>query len=389
MSKEGTDIMGPRVSIAFAVVPVLALFLSCGDEGVVGTGQTEYSRKTPEDVVQAVAYAMEYKDIDIYTECLADEYTFEFLPEDCKGAGVFEHTPWWGKTQDVTAMDSMFSDTSVSSIGAEFVIERAFIGVNTLRVNISVTVTIEHEGWGEPTIYWAYKSWLDFTFVEDQFDHDLWQISAVEEVLKNPPVTAAPSGANECTFGRLKAMFRRRQECELSPRSTPECLISSFEWALQYKDIDDYSQCLSDTYLFEFTPVDAEGIGLPPDAPWWGKTQDMAAMAGMFEHPDVARIECTLSIESGPSVSAEDVTYRLEPDMRFTIDPGGGGEPVTYWVRNSWLDVEIVPDPYDSGKWVFERMTEVLKAEFTTGSGTGPTESGEYSTFGGVKAMFK
>ncbi len=388
MSREVTGIMGHRMIITTAAVLALVLLISCGEDTPTDTGKPEYSRNTPEEVVHAVAYAMEYRDIDIYKECLAEEYTFEFVPEDYKAAGVFAHSPCWEKTQDIAAMDSMFSDTRVTDIVAEFTIESAQLAEdNTLRADVSIKVTVEFEG-SEPATYWVFQSWLDFTFVQDEVDHHLWQISSVEEVLKNP-VIVAPSATEPSTFGNIKAMFRRRDKCELSPRSTPECLVRAFEWALQYKDIDDYSLCLSDIYLFEFTPMDAELIGLPPDAPWWGKTEDMAAMASMFVHPDLARIECTLSIRYDPWVTAESVTYRLEPDMKFVIDPGGGQEPVVYWVYDSWLDVEIVPDPYDSEMWVFERITEVLKEEVTARPRTGPAQSGGYCTFGGVKAMFK
>ncbi len=172
-------------------------------------------------------------------------------------------------------------------------------------------------------------------------------------------------------------------------RGTPEELIRCFALAMEERDTDVIAACLDDAYLFEFTLEDAELIGLPVDEPWWGKTEDLAAMGNMFEHEQVSRIECDLPVSGGPWPDGDVVRYRLEPNIKVIIEDRHGGEPTAYWIFSSWFDVEIGSDPGESEKWVFLRIKESLKGMLGSGAESLNAAATEASTFGGIKAMFR
>jgi hypothetical protein len=169
-------------------------------------------------------------------------------------------------------------------------------------------------------------------------------------------------------------------------RSTPEALMQAFAYALEQRDIDIYGECLGDEYLFEFTAMDAELVGLPPAEPWWGKTEDVSVMSNMFGHEDVQEIECTLAIQNGPFVIEDGWGYRLEPDIGLTVSRPGE-EPIIYLTNASWLDVEIIEDPYDTTAYVFKSMSEVWKGELEV-SAARFLSGGSVGSFGNMKAMF-
>lgn len=149
-------------------------------------------------------------------------------------------------------------------------------------------------------------------------------------------------------------------------RKTPENLINYLADAYVRKDIERYSESFADDFLFVFTSADADSMGLPPDEPWWGKTTDVGSTTKMFEDPEVTSISMEITIYSGPWPTEEGVGYRLDPDIKVTIDPAGAEEPVTLWVYTSYLDVEIIVDKYDEDLWVFKEISEQLKAEGIT-----------------------
>lgn len=144
-------------------------------------------------------------------------------------------------------------------------------------------------------------------------------------------------------------------------RKSPENLFRFFADAYERKDIDKYSECLHDEYLYEFDPKDYEAAGVEEDKPWWGKTQDEKATGGMFTDGQVGKVLMDLPIHAGPWTTEEGLGYRLEPSIQVTIDRGAETGPTTYWVFESWLDVEVVEDPYDATLYVFKEITEIVK----------------------------
>ncbi|MGD9401981.1 MAG: hypothetical protein PVF95_06910 [bacterium] len=172
-------------------------------------------------------------------------------------------------------------------------------------------------------------------------------------------------------------------------RATPEDLIRALAAALEEEEIDVYAECLHDEYLFEFLPGDAGSAGLPPDGPWWGKTEDVASTSNMFAAAFVTRIECELPVDTGPWATDEGLGFRLDAIIKVTSEGGGYTEPRVYMVQDSYLYAEVVTDPYDGGKWVFKALLEAKKEGLTAGPGPDPGRLTEPTTFGSIKALFR
>jgi hypothetical protein len=168
------------------------------------------------------------------------------------------------------------------------------------------------------------------------------------------------------------------------PRASMEGLIEHFAGSMEARDIEAYSECLTQGYLFEFTPEDAESLGLPPEEPWWEKIPDVNSMSNMFSDPEVTIIQVDLPIVSrgyGDGV----YTVRCEPSIKVTVEHAGAGEPTTYWVYVSWLDFKVGPDESESGLLQIAGIREELKGGLAPGS---PAAT-EPVTFGRIKSMFR
>ena len=168
------------------------------------------------------------------------------------------------------------------------------------------------------------------------------------------------------------------------PRASIEGLIEHFAGSLEARDIDAYGGCLTEGYIFEFTPEDADSLGLPPDEPWWGKIPDVASTSKMFSDPEVTQIQVVLFIE-GRGYADGIYTVRCDPSIRVTVEPGGAGETITYWVHGSWLYFKIGPDEAESGLLQIVGIGEERKYSWDTGS----LAATEPCTFGGIKAMYR
>ena len=97
--------MTSRTILLSAAILLPALLLSCGSDTSTNPGnEADYSRGTPEEVVEAFALAIETRNIAIYEECLSQDYRFEFIPEDADSVGLPPDRPWWQAAQDLAAM---------------------------------------------------------------------------------------------------------------------------------------------------------------------------------------------------------------------------------------------------------------------------------------------
>lgn len=143
-------------------------------------------------------------------------------------------------------------------------------------------------------------------------------------------------------------------------RTTPENLINFFADAYERQDLDKYDESLHDGFLFTFLPDDADSAGLPPDQPWWGKTEDVASARKLFDNAEVTNISMDLAVVT-KWPTEDGFGFRLDPDVKVTVEKAGATEPLVLWVNNSWFDVEIVEDPYDTELWVFAFIDESLK----------------------------
>lgn len=166
-------------------------------------------------------------------------------------------------------------------------------------------------------------------------------------------------------------------------RSTVEGTVEAFAEAMEEKDLDAYADCLTEDYLFEFTPQDAENLGLPPGSPWWGKTEDLGAMGGLFDDPYVSGIDFDIHIVDG-SFTGDVYTLRCAPSLKVFIDDPDGGEGVTLWVYDSWLHFTVSPDAYEADLWQIGEIREEMKYGLDGGEGAAT----EPTTFGSIKAMY-
>jgi hypothetical protein len=154
-------------------------------------------------------------------------------------------------------------------------------------------------------------------------------------------------------------------------RKTRDNLMEFFANAYQEENIDDYIESLHDKFLFQFTPAAAETLGLPPDQPWWGKTEDVAATRNMFEDATVTEITMQLTkvidwygcvdIREAPPDTIIGWCARFDATIDVTVTEPGQ-EPLTYIVRDSWLDLIVTADPLSTiGEWVIVRIEEKEK----------------------------
>ncbi|MGD9401976.1 MAG: hypothetical protein PVF95_06885, partial [bacterium] len=312
--------------------------------------------------------------------------------EDAESVGLPPDEPWWGAAEDLAAMESFFSDTTVIKVEAEIWVDSPAVSRDknsSMRCWPYIKVSMQRAGWSEPAMMTVEDTWLYFEFVRDEADTNLWRILKMREELRESVKAKASMATEPVTFGRIKDIFRPRSQCEISPRSTPECLFRAFEQAMNRRDIDAYYACLHDEYLFVFTAPDADDMGLPPLEPWWGLAEEVSAVARLFSDPGITMVKCALHIEAGPWPIENGFFYELDPDITVVIERPGWSEPLVYEVESTWLEVEVVPDPYCPEKWVFERMYEVFKEGPTAAGGSHAGPMVEGSTFGGIKAIYK
>ena len=179
-------------------------------------------------------------------------------------------------------------------------------------------------------------------------------------------------------------------------RSSPDELLSAYAHALVSKNLAACDECLHEKYIFEFTSDIAETLGLPPDAPWWGKTEDMSATQNMFNASNVTSIEMTfiritdwlrcLEVRPGsPPDTLAALQADLDPDIKVTVETGE--DPTTYWVNDSRFNVAVTVDPAETDLWVILRITEAKKNP-RAGRIRAVGTATEGSTFGGIKSMF-
>ena len=154
---------------------------------------------------------------------------------------------------------------------------------------------------------------------------------------------------------------------------------------------------LHDLYLFGFTSDIAETLGLPPEAPWWGKTEDMTSTGNMFSAPNVTSIKVTFNritdwlqcLEVRPGSPPDTLTAAcatLEPNIKVTVETFD--EPTCYWVNDSRFDVAVTVDPGETDLWVILRITETKKNPWT-GRIQAVRAATETSSFSGIKAMYR
>jgi hypothetical protein len=154
-------------------------------------------------------------------------------------------------------------------------------------------------------------------------------------------------------------------------RDTPSHLLNWLAVAYADRNDPDYDEALHENFQFVFTEKVAGELGLPPEEPWWTKSQDLASTVKMFNSTEVIQILMDyvsegqwdpVDIQRPDGSSYSGVYARVEPDIRVTVEKLGE-ESTTYHVNDSWLDVFAVRDPNypEEVLWVFLEIQEIEK----------------------------
>jgi hypothetical protein len=170
-------------------------------------------------------------------------------------------------------------------------------------------------------------------------------------------------------------------------RDAPDHLLEFFFQALEGRSIEDYAESLDESYRFEFMDEDWAEAGVVAERPYWGKTQDVESMASLFASDNVISITCDFVKVMDWHHTPAGFASVIKPDLK--VDEDRGDYTVTYWVRESWLEITVVPDPYDSDMWVIGEIKESMAPYLSPGCLLGGGSATEPSTFGSLKAMFR
>lgn len=178
-------------------------------------------------------------------------------------------------------------------------------------------------------------------------------------------------------------------------RSDPDNLLLAFAKSYREKDLEAYSECLCGDFRFHFTEDIADSLRLPPEEPWWGKTEDLSSTGTMFESPNVTDIRFTLEYV-GEWIPCADVradsTYeglcrRIDPLIEVANVVDSEDPILKIRVDGSWLDVMVMPDPDEAGQWCILSIKEVKKHMLHDPVVAGGAST-EPASWGAIKARF-
>jgi hypothetical protein len=153
-------------------------------------------------------------------------------------------------------------------------------------------------------------------------------------------------------------------------RKTPDNLMEFFATVYADKDIDRYEEALDKDYLFEFMEADWGPAGVSEANPYWGKTEDVPRTEAMFTSPQTKAITIefnqlavnwqhtmvTINVD-GEEQLVDAFERRYKPEIQVTVEDGD--ELTTYWVHQSWVDVTVIKDRFDSTLWTIIKMVEM------------------------------
>ena len=160
---------------------------------------------------------------------------------------------------------------------------------------------------------------------------------------------------------------------KIGDRTTPNNLLEFFATAYEDRSIERYDEALDFDYKFEFMEADYDSAGVPPNAPYWGKTEDVPRTQNMFESPNTTGISFdfglplfvnwvsvkdTIFVEGLP-VEVDALLGRYEPDIEVVVEGEEGS--TTYWVNNSWVNIKVIQDRQDPSLWTILRIVEMEK----------------------------
>ena len=159
----------------------------------------------------------------------------------------------------------------------------------------------------------------------------------------------------------------------IGDRKNPDNLLEFFAMAYEDRSIERYAEALDSDYRFQFMEKDWEGAGVPPNAPYWGKTEDVPRTELMFESEKTTGISFefgsklfvnwlpvtdTIFVEGLP-VEVDALLERYAPEISVIVEGDEGS--TTYWVNESWVEIKVIQDRFDPSLWTILRIEEMPK----------------------------
>lgn len=174
----------------------------------------------------------------------------------------------------------------------------------------------------------------------------------------------------------------------LPDTAEPDMATHMLAHAYENLNLGLYDELLHSDFRYEFTPEDADSLGLPPDEPWWYKVPDVQSTQRLFEDPELISIRMDLERVTSWSLHTDSLTglqgrlAQFEPDIRITVD--FGPEPIIFLINGSVLDIFVVP-VQDGGPadW---RVLSIKESIVFSSGGNVLTEP---LTWGSVKIMYR
>jgi hypothetical protein len=110
------------------------------------------------------------------------------------------------------------------------------------------------------------------------------------------------------------------RDSERPNRETPEGVVEKLADAYRRRDIDDYVDCLTDSFVFYFIPKDTldPNVTIPAEL-YWGRSAEEEAHRNMFAQTDL--ITLTLTGEGKVRVGLDPERWLLERHFDLHISP--------------------------------------------------------------------
>jgi len=386
-----------RVSVWVLALGAVAFLCSCGDDPCEPADDSEYSRGTRRDLLNHLAESFSNKRLDWYQECLDESFIFVPTERDADTLDLPEATPWLERSEDIAAVSRIFDCECAGGVSFTFTqvsdpVDGAEEGTFVIRTVPSILMEIDC-GEGDPITLVVEDSFLDFLVAEDPADEDLWIIRSMTEIDKAPGLAGSQSdvqaafnvsmATNPSTLGYIKSIFLNSPDS----RRTVDEALADYAGSIEDEDIDTYGDCLDFDHRFVFTDGVADSLDLPPEAPWWGKSKDLEAMASMFGCANIKSISFEYSVVSRDTSWAEGsmlVGARVRPDI-WVLFEEAGGEPLYLVVNDEWMDFTFVGRGCCSDCWTVLSVEEVPRADLDANLCRAASEGWSWSA---IKAMF-
>jgi hypothetical protein len=220
---------------------------------------------------------------------------------------------------------------------------------------------------------------------EDPDDEGSWVVRTMTEIPMVPLLGSETSIATETsTLGQVKSIFLMEPA---SKRTVDEALLD-YAKSIEDKDIETYGDCLDYDHRFIFMEDVADSLHLPPEAPWWTKTEDLEAMSTIFGHAYVSDILFkydVVSRDTSWTAGRMVIKLRVLPDIWLTYELPWE-EPVYFRVNDEYMDFKFVSRGCCCGRWTIFSVEEIrLNPDRDKRIGRALTEP---MSWGAIKAWF-